>query len=173
MTQPTDTVDRITAQWRRERPDLDSSPMNVIGRISRISILMQRELERVFAERGISGGDFDVLASMRRSGAPYQLTPGQLSRATLVTTGGMTKRIDRLEAKGLVRRRPDPDDRRGALIELTDAGRALVDEVAGAHFANEERLLAGMSPAKREQLAGLLREMLRSLEGPLERQAAS
>jgi DNA-binding MarR family transcriptional regulator len=164
MTSSTDSVDRITAQWRRERPDLDSSPMNVIGRISRISVLMQIELERVFAEHGISGGDFDVLASLRRAGAPYRLTPGQLSRATLVTTGGMTKRLDRLEAKGLVRREPDPDDRRGTLIELTHTGRALVEEVAGAHFANEERLLAGMSAAKREQLAGLLREILHSLE---------
>lgn len=166
MSPAKDAVDRITAQWRRERPDLDRSPMEVIGRISRVSALLQRELERVFAEHGLTGGDFDVLATLRRSGAPYRLTPGELSRSTMVTTGGMTKRLDRLESAGLIRREPDARDRRGKLIALTDVGRAVIDEALVAHLRNEERLLAGLSAPKRAQLASLLRELLLLLDGP-------
>ena len=123
MTPPTDAVDRITDQWRHERPDLDPAPMGVIGRISRIGALVQRELDQVFAEHDLTGADFDVLATLRRAGAPYRLTPGELSRSTMVTTGGMTKRLDRLEATGMIRREPDPHDRRGKLIALTAKGR--------------------------------------------------
>jgi DNA-binding MarR family transcriptional regulator len=157
-----DAVDRITAQWRRERPDLDSTPMEVIGRITRLSAVVQRELERVFAQHGLAGGDFDVLATLRRSGA--SLTPGELSRSTMVTTGGMTKRLDRLEALGLIRREPDPRDRRGRLIALTDDGRALIDRAVEAHLQNEQRLLADLSNAKRDELAALLRELLITLD---------
>jgi DNA-binding MarR family transcriptional regulator len=159
-----DAVDRITAQWRRERPDLDSAPMAVIGRISRAAALMQRELDRVFAEHGLAGGDFDVLATLRRSGTPYRLTPGALSESTMVTTGGMTKRLDRLETLGLIRREPDPRDRRGKLIALTDGGRKLVDVAVQDHLRNEERILAGLSAAKRRQLVRLLRDLLLTLE---------
>jgi DNA-binding MarR family transcriptional regulator len=166
VSDATDAVERITAQWRRERPDLDPAPMGVIGRISRIATLVQRELERVFAQYGITGGDFDVLSTLRRSGAPYRLTPGKLSRSTMVTTGGMTKRLDRLETSGLIRRESDPRDRRGKLIALTDEGRALVDTAVEAHLRNEERLLADLSAAKRDELAALLRELLISLDGP-------
>ena len=166
MTEATDAVDRITAQWRRERPDLDPAPMGVIGRITRISALAQRELERVFAEHGLGGGDFDVLATLRRSGTTNRLTPGELSRSTMVTTGGMTKRLDRLDASGLIRREPDPRDRRGKLIALSDEGAALVDRAVEAHVQNEERLLAGLPAEKREQLAALLRELLLALDGP-------
>jgi DNA-binding MarR family transcriptional regulator len=162
MSDRIDAVDRITAQWRRERPDLDCTPMEVIGRITRVSALIQRELERVFALHGLTGGDFDVLATLRRSEAP--LTPGDLSHSTMVTTGGMTKRLDRLEALGLVRRKPDPNDRRGRLIALTDEGRALMDRAVEAHLGNEERLLEGLPPAKREQLVALLRELLITLD---------
>lgn len=162
MPDTADAVDRITAQWRRERPDLDSAPMEVIGRITRLSALIQRELERVFAHHGLAGGDFDVLATLRRSGA--LLTPGELSRSTMVTTGGMTKRLDRLEGLGLIRREPDPRDRRGRLIALTDDGRALIDRAVEAHLQNEERLLADLPAAKRERLAALLRELLAALE---------
>lgn len=165
MPQP-DAVDRITAQWRRERPDLDRSPMAVIGRISRAAAHLQRELDRVFAQHGLTGGDFDVLATLRRSGAPYRLSPGSLSASTMVTTGGMTKRLDRLEALGLIRREPDPGDRRGKLIALTDEGRRVIDRALEAHLRNEERLLKPLSKARREQLAGLLRDLLVSLEGP-------
>ena len=166
MPETTDALDRITAQWRRERPDLDPAPMGVIGRITRISALAQRELERVFADHGLAGGDFDVLATLRRTGASNRLTPGELSRSTMVTTGGMTKRLDRLEAGGLIRREPDPRDRRGKLIALTDDGRALIDRAVEAHVRNEQRLLAGLPAAKREQLATLLRELLLTLDGP-------
>jgi DNA-binding MarR family transcriptional regulator len=164
MPAPEDAVDRITAQWRSERPDLDSTPMEVIGRITRASALLQRELERVFAEHGLAGGDFDVLATLRRSAPPHRLTPGDLSRSTMVTTGGMTKRLDRLEAQRLIRREPDPADRRGRLIALTDEGRALIDAAVEAHVANEHRLLADLPAAKRQQLAKLLGELLRTLE---------
>lgn len=163
MAEARDAVDRITAQWRRERPDLDSTPMEVIGRISRASALLQRELERVFAQHGLAGGDFDVLATLRRSGRP--VTPGDLSRSTMVTTGGMTKLLDRLEARGLIRREADPRDRRGRLVVLTDDGRALVDRAVEAHLENEQRLLADLSGPKREQLASLLRQLLLALDG--------
>src|SRR5688500_18417519 len=139
--------------------------MEVIGRISRLSALLQRELERVFARHGLAGGDFDVLATLRRSGAPP--TPGELSRSTMVTTGGMTKRLDRLESLGLVRREPDPRDRRGKRIALTDSGRALIARAVEAHLQNEERLLAELSPAKRKELAALLRELLIVVDAPL------
>ena len=162
MSEATDAVDRITAQWRRERPDLDSAPMEVIGRITRVSALIQRELERVFAQHGLAGGDFDVLATLRRSGAP--LKPGELSRSTMVTTGGMTKRLDRLEALRLIRREPDPRDRRGRLIALTDDGRTVIDRAVEAHLQNEERLLANLPAPKREHLAALLRELLTALD---------
>ncbi|MCZ7589918.1 MAG: MarR family transcriptional regulator [Gaiella sp.] len=159
-----DAVDRITAQWRRERPDLDPAPMGIVGRISRIAALAERELDPVFAEHDLTGADFDVLATLRRSGSPYRLTPGELSRSTMVTTGGMTKRLDRLEAGRLVRREPDPSDRRGKLIALTSRGRDLVDHAVEAHLENEERLLAALPAAKRRQLASLLRELLVSLD---------
>ena len=162
MPEATDAVDRITAQWRRERPDLDSRPMEVIGRITRGAALIQRELERVFAQHGLAGGDFDVLATLRRSGKP--LTPGELSHSTMVTTGGMTKRLDRLEELALIRRQPDPTDRRGRLITLTDEGRVLIDRAVEAHLENEERLLANLPAAKRKELAALLRELLTALD---------
>jgi DNA-binding MarR family transcriptional regulator len=164
VAQARDAVDRITSQWRQERPDLDPTPMGVIGRVSRIAALVQRELDRVFGQHGLAGGDFDVLATLRRAGSPYRLTPGALSRSTMVTTGGMTKRLDRLEAMGVIRREPDPHDRRGKLIALTDSGRTLIDTVVEAHLRNEERLLASLSPAKRGQLVRLLRELLLTLE---------
>ena len=164
MADTRDAVDRITAQWRRERPDLDPSPMGIIGRISRIAVLAQRQLDAVFAEHGLAGGDFDVLATLRRSGAPYRLPPGTLSRSTMVTSGGMTKRLDRLEGLGFIRREPDPDDRRGRLIALTPHGLKVVNGAVEAHLRNEERLLQGLSPTKREQLARLLRELLLTFE---------
>jgi DNA-binding MarR family transcriptional regulator len=162
VSEASDAVDRITAQWRRARPDLDSTPMEVIGRISRLSALIQRELERVFAQHGLAGGDFDVLATLRRSGEP--LTPGELSRSMMVTTGGMTKLLDRLEAQGLIRREANPRDRRGRLIVLTHDGRALIDRAVEAHLQNEQRLLADLSESEREDLAALLRELLIALD---------
>jgi len=161
---PRDAVDGYIAQWRRERPDVDPSPIGVIGRISRLAILLEQGLDRVYSRHGLGGGDFDVLATLRRQGSPFRLTPGELTRSTMITTGGMTKRLDRLEAAGLVRREPDPSDGRGKLIALTPQGRELVDRVVGAHLANEDSLLHGLSAAKRKELASLLRELILSLE---------
>ena len=164
VTPAPDAVDAIEDQWRLERPDLDSSPMSVIGRISRLAALLDRELDDVFARYGLAGCDFDVLATLRRSGAPHRLTPTELSRSTMVTTGGMTKRLDRLEASGLIRREVDPRDRRGKLIALTDEGRELIDRAVEGHLENEERLLSSLSRSERKQLAELLRGMLLAVD---------
>jgi DNA-binding MarR family transcriptional regulator len=160
-----DHVDSILAQWRRERPDLDSSPMGVIGRISRAERTLGASLERLFAGFGLSRGEFDVLATLRRSGSPYRLTPTALFTDLMLSSGGMTNRLDRLERAGLIARSPDPSDRRGTLVELTPRGQELVDAAVAAHLANEQRLLEALSADEREQLAGLLRKLLRSLEG--------
>jgi len=162
----TDAVDRIIAQWARERPELDSSPMAVIGRMHRVAELLDGELRPVFAEAGLNNGDFDVLASLRRAGAPYRLTPMELAASTMVTSGAVTKRVDRLVARGLVTRSISADDGRGRLIELTREGRRLTDELVGRHWANEDRLLGALRPAERETLARLLRTLLLDLEGP-------
>jgi DNA-binding MarR family transcriptional regulator len=158
-----DGVDGILAQWRRERPDLDASPMGVVGRISRLSRELERRLDPVFAEHGLEAGLFDMLATLRRAGAPYRMRPSDLAQAVMLTSSGTTKRLDRLEAAGLVARRPDPGDRRGLLIELTPAGRQLIDASVADHVAGEHRLLAALSPAERDQLAGLLRKLLLGL----------
>ena len=151
-----DHVGRIMAQWAVERPDLDVSPQGIIGRLHRLSQHLHDELRPVFAEAGLSDGDFDVLAALRRSGAPYELSPGALGATTMVTSGAVTKRVDRLEAAGLVRRTTDPDDARGRRVRLTEEGRALIDRLFGLHMANEHRLVAGLTDLERTRLAGLL-----------------
>jgi DNA-binding MarR family transcriptional regulator len=155
-----DHVDLILEQWRRELPALDPSPMGVIGRISRLAQLLQEQLEAVFAEYGLNGGEFDVLAALRRAGPPFRLTPSALAESLLVSSGGITKRLKSLEAAGLVRRSPSPTDRRSSLIQLTPRGRRLVETVVVAHVENEERLLAALDARHREQLAELLRRFL-------------
>jgi DNA-binding MarR family transcriptional regulator len=158
-----DAVDAILAQWERERPDVDVSPMGVIGRISRAQLLLGRELKRFFAERGLESWEFDVLATLRRHGAPYELTAGALLNAAMVTSGAITNRIDRLEAKGLVERVRDAADRRSVLIRLTPRGLETVEELVAEHAANEDRLLAALDAGERERLAGALRTLLESL----------
>ena len=158
-----DHVNYVLEQWRREIPDLNRAPMAIIGRISRLAQLLQDELEPVFARYGLNGGEFDVLAALRRSGRPYRLTPTDLSRSLMVTSGGMTKRLGALEARGLVARTADPDDRRSRWVTLTRDGRQLVDEVVVAHTANEERLLAAVAKSHRAELARLLEELALSL----------
>jgi DNA-binding MarR family transcriptional regulator len=163
-----DAVDGILEQWARERPDLDASPMAVMGRIKQLAREIERALDRVFARFDLGLGEFDVLATLRRSGAPYRLTPGALLEATMVTSGAITKRVDRLEQAGLVTRAPDPNDRRGVLVGLTGEGLELVDRVVEEHVANEENLLAGLTGGERERLARLLRklgESVRAAEG--------
>jgi DNA-binding MarR family transcriptional regulator len=153
-----DGVDGILRQWRQERPDLDAAPMGVIGRLS-----LEQHLDPVFARHGLEAGLFDVLATLRRSGEPYRMRPADLAQAVMLTSSGTTKRLDRLESAGLIERRPDPQDRRGLLIELTPAGLRLIDEAVTDHVAAEHRLLTALSPAERDQLAGLLRTLLLGL----------
>lgn len=155
----TDGVDAILDQWRRERPDLDTSPIGVIGRISRLSREIERRLEPVYAASGLEPGWYDVLAALRRAGPPYRLRPTDFAAALMLTSSGTTKRLDRLEAAGYVTREPDPGDRRGVLIALTPEGRAVVDRAAVSHLANERRILSGLSAAEQRQLAGLLRKL--------------
>ena len=159
-----DAVDALLDQWQRERPDLDVTATGILGRISRIAALVDKEMDRIFQPHGLTGSDFVVLAALRRSGKPYQLTPTALSRSMMVSSGGTTKRLDRLEARGLIRRERDPADRRGTLVTLTTTGIATIDTVASAHVQNEKRLVATLSPNKRNTLTRLLRELLLALE---------
>jgi DNA-binding MarR family transcriptional regulator len=158
-----DHVDRILDEWRRQLPELDASPMGVLGRISRLAGLTDREFDAVFGQYGLNGGEFDVLASLRRADPPFRLTPTELSRALMVSSGGMTKRLKQLEAAGLVRRIPSPDDGRSSSVALTAQGRRVVEAAVAAHVANEERLLAGLDAGERKLLAGLLRRLLLNL----------
>ncbi|CAM5782342.1 Transcriptional regulator OS=Cellulomonas persica OX=76861 GN=pecS PE=4 SV=1 [Cellulomonas persica] len=163
---PPDRLDLIQAAWRRERPDLDPSPQGVIGRLHRVAGHLTDELVAVYRQHGLSEGDFDVLATLRRAGAPYERTAGDLAEHTLVTSGGMTKRIDRLEAAGLVTRRVAERDARARVVALTDAGRTLIDAAFTDHLANEHRLLAALDPADVEALRGILTRWLARLEDP-------
>jgi DNA-binding MarR family transcriptional regulator len=159
----TDGVDAIIEQWKRERPELDHSPIGVIGRVSRLAREVEARLELVYREHGLEPGWHDVLATLRRTGPPYQLRPSDFTGSLMLTSSGTTKRLDRLERAGLIERAPDPDDRRGVLITLTDAGHELIDRVTEAHMANEARLLEGLSAAERDRLAALLRKLTLAL----------
>jgi DNA-binding MarR family transcriptional regulator len=159
-----DHLDAIVEQWRKERPELDVSALAVLGRLFRVAHLADARLSDEIGVHDVQPGWFDLLAALRRSGAPYELNPTELMRATLLSSGGMTKRIDRLENEGLVERRPDPDDRRGTLIRLTRRGRALTDRALETHVANEERLLEPLTRAERKQLDALLRKLLAGLD---------
>ncbi len=159
-TTPGDEVDRIVAAWRRERPDLDVAPLDVLSRISRLARHLDRARGSAFAKRGLEGWEFDVLSALRRSGAPYQLSPGQLVTQTLVTSGTMTNRVDRLVARGLVARSPDPDDRRGVIVALTASGREVVDAALSDLLDRERLLLSQLPEAEREHLAATLRGLL-------------
>ncbi|MGZ5406299.1 MAG: MarR family winged helix-turn-helix transcriptional regulator [Aeromicrobium sp.] len=159
-----DSVDMIVEQWATERPDVDASPMHVIGRVSRLAADTDQMLAPVFGARGLVGGEFDVLATLRRSGGDFELSPGDLGASMMVTSGAVSKRIDRLEKAGLVTRRVSTVDARARLIRLTDKGRRLVDEVLVEHVANEARLIAGLSADDREALAALLRKLGKSIE---------
>ena len=152
------------SQWAREMPDLDTKAMEIIGRMSELWLVIDRDhLAPVMAEFGLQGGEFDVIAALRRSGAPYELTPTQLYEVTMMSSGGMTARLDRLEKAGLVERRPNPDDRRGTLVGLTDAGRTLIERALRAHAANETRILSALSPEEQDQLGTLMKKLLVSL----------
>ena len=155
-----DEVDEIVARWQSERPDLDVSPLQVLSRVSRLARHTDRARRAAFAAHDLEIWEFDVLSALRRQGPPYQLSPGALLHATLVTSGTMTNRIDRLTAKGLVSRRPDPGDKRGVLVQLTEGGLRTVDNAFAELLAGEDALLTALNSEQRDQLAGLLRILL-------------
>ncbi len=160
-----DAVDAIVDEWRRERPDLDPSAKEVTGRIVRLASLFQRAYSDTFGPLGLNDGDYGVLAPLRRAGAPHQLSPTELAKHRMMTSGGMTAALDRLEGKGLVARVPNPTDRRGSLVGLTGAGLETIDEAMKQHVLTEQRLVAGLDDEERAQLAGLLRKLMRAVDG--------
>ena len=158
-----DHVDLVLEQWRTRRPDLDPSPMGIIGRMGRLGALFDAELRRNFAKHDLDRASFDVLATLRRSNAAHSLTPAGLMHSSMVTSGAISQRLDRLESRGLVTRAPSETDRRGVLVTLTPEGLELIDKVLPTHIDTESQLLAGLSQTEREQLADLLRALLESL----------
>lgn len=163
---PTDAIDLIISQWRAERPDLDVAAMATIGRMKRCTELLRRRLEETFAEFGITLWEFDVLATLRRAGAPYCLAPTALFSSLMVTSGTMTHRLQRLEGSGLISRMPNVDDARSILVQLTPQGMALIDRAVEAHVENERRILAPLKKADRAALDLSLIKLLRVLEEP-------
>jgi DNA-binding MarR family transcriptional regulator len=159
-----DEVDDLVAAWRSERPDLDVEPLQVLSRVSRLSRHLDRARRAACWDHGLEPWEFDVLSALRRQGQPYQLSPGALLRTTLVTSGTMTNRIDRLEQAGLVRRQPDPQDKRGVLVGLTESGAARVDAALADLVASERALLAPLAAGERAALADLLRALLAPLD---------
>jgi DNA-binding MarR family transcriptional regulator len=159
--QPTrDEVDTIVEAWRRERPDLDVAPMQVLSRISRLARHLDRLRASAFSAHDLESWEFDVLAALRRAGVPYRLSPGQLLRETLVTSGTMTNRVDRLVERGLVTRHNHPNDRRGVLVQLTGAGREAVDAALAELMAAERQIMAALDVADHDQLTRSLRLLL-------------
>lgn len=159
-----DPIAGLIEQWKQERPDLDASPMGIVGRVLRLSVWLQRRVERTLARFDLTLWQFDVLATLRRTGAPYRLSPKQLMREVMLSSGAMTNRIDRLEARGLVRRGPDPTDRRGVQIELTTAGKRLVDEAVAARFEEAREVAELLGTRDREALERGLSRLLLALE---------
>jgi DNA-binding MarR family transcriptional regulator len=164
VTERQDRIDTVLAQWQRERPDLEASATGVLGRFARVYELGARAVEEVFARHGLQRGEFDVLAALRRSGAPYTLTPSALAEHLMLSRAGMTSRLDRLEAAGLVERRLDPSDRRSFRVRLTPRGLDLIEAAVADHFANQSRLLAHLDPAERDTLDRILRKLLHELD---------
>lgn len=161
---PADAVDVILEQWRRERPELDPSPMGPIGRLARCAALLAPRLESCFAGFELSAWEFDMLAALRRAGAPYRLSPTELFSTLMVTSGTMTHRLKRLETRGLVTREPNAEDARSLLVQLTAAGLALIDQVVEAHIENERRILSPLPTAMLADLDTALCALLQALE---------
>ncbi|NBM56680.1 MarR family transcriptional regulator [Proteus sp. G2669] len=159
-----DRIDRITEQWQRERPDLDISPMGLIGRLGNITLHLSREMEKVFSQFGLNTSSFDVLATLRRAGNPYTLSPGEMLSTLMVTSGTMTNRIDQLEKAGWVIRKVNPEDGRSFLVSLTPQGLELINQVIEAHVNNQKRLVADLSQQEQQALNALLKVFLNSLE---------
>lgn len=156
MEREPDAVDAIQAEWRRERPELDVSPQGVIGRLHRVAARLTDELTAVYDRHGLAEGDFDVLATLRRAGAPFERTPGELAEHTMITTGGMSKRIDRLERASLVTRRASETDGRGRVVALTERGRETIDAAFTEHMANERRLVDELDAGDAAELERIL-----------------
>jgi DNA-binding MarR family transcriptional regulator len=161
---PRDHIDVIRAQWRRERSDLDTEPLVLMGRLIRVVSLADAALTRPLVEGGLQPGWFDLLAALRRAGPPYELNPTELMHAMLISSAGVTKRLDRLVGAGLVARRPDPDDRRGTLVRLTRKGKASIDRAVEAHVARQEAVVSVLTAGERRTLDSLLRKLLVGLE---------
>jgi DNA-binding MarR family transcriptional regulator len=159
-----DNIDRVLAQWNRERPDLDVAPMGLIGRVLRLSRHLTRELEKTLTPRGLNFATFDVLATLRRSGAPFALSPNDLLATMMVSSGSLTNRIDQLEKAGLVRREANPGDKRSVLITLTKAGFALIDAVMPAYVEAQARLTGGLPETEKALLGTSLRNFLATFE---------
>ncbi|MBI3452958.1 MAG: MarR family transcriptional regulator [Rhodospirillales bacterium] len=159
-----DGVDRILAQWNRERPDLDVAPMGLIGRIKRLSLHLSREMDKTFAAHGLNGASFDVLATLRRSGPPYRLSPGDLLATMMITSGTMTHRIDLLEKAGLVKRIHNPDDGRSVIIALTDKGFSIIDAAVTAHVKTQTALTSDLPAKDRAILDELLSKFMGRFE---------
>jgi DNA-binding MarR family transcriptional regulator len=163
MERRPDHAQRIVDQWTVERPDLDASPILVIGRLHRVALAWTAELVKVYNAHGLGEGDFDVLATLRRTGPPYELTPTDLMDQTMVTSGAVTKRLDRLEGAGLIERRASGTDRRSRIVALTPTGRALMDRILPEHLANEARLLKTLTESEQATLARLLGKLATDL----------
>ncbi|MGW1428091.1 MarR family winged helix-turn-helix transcriptional regulator [Streptomyces sp. NPDC002431] len=161
-----DHVARIQAEWARERPDVDVGPQGVIGRLHRLAALLTEQLCLVYRRHGLNEGEFDVLAALRRAGEPFERAPGELAAFTMVTTGAMTKRLDRLERDGLVTRRRSVEDGRGRVVALTGAGRELFDRAFTDHMRNERRMLDELAPDEAAHLEALLTAWLARVEPP-------
>ncbi|MCK9782777.1 MULTISPECIES: MarR family winged helix-turn-helix transcriptional regulator [Enterobacterales] len=159
-----DRIDNITKQWQRERPDLDISPMGLIGRLGNITLHLSREMEKVFSQFGLNTSSFDVLATLRRAGDPYTLSPGEMLSTLMVTSGTMTNRIDQLEKAGWVIRNVNPEDGRSFLVSLTAEGLKLINQVIEAHAENQKRLVSGLSQQEQQALNQLLKVFLNTLE---------
>lgn len=157
-----DQVDRILQQWRDQRPDLDTGPMGTLGRLKRLADHLTEGLAQVYSAHGLTAAGFDVMATLRRAGPPYALTPSELIAWTMVASGTMTNRLDRLETAGLIERRPNPEDGRGSVVALSAKGLALIDEVIDEHVANQHRLMQALSPEQHAQLDAILRIWLGS-----------
>lgn len=160
-----DEVDRLVAAWHRERPDLDVAPMHILSRVTRLAHHLDRARRQAFSAHQLENWEFDVLSALRRSGAPYERSPGQLLKETMVTSGTMTNRIDRLESKGLVERLPDHGDRRGIRVRLTARGLARVDSALSGLLEHERALLSELSDLDRRQLGALLRKLAARIDG--------
>ncbi|MBU6536183.1 MarR family winged helix-turn-helix transcriptional regulator [Streptomyces sp. NPDC057245] len=160
-----DPIDAIVEQWAAVRPDLDTAAMEVFGRVFRLARTMGDRMERAYGRFGLSRGEFDALATLRRAGEPYTLSPRELSATLMLTTGGMTGRLDKLEGAGLLRRSPDPHDRRALQVTLTERGLELIDEAVGAGLAVQAEALGALDARQAAQVAGLLRALLAGTEG--------